>query len=156
MILRHRVICHHPRVFKKLTGLSVHAFDVLLEAVLPHYQRAEHQRLHRSNRLRATGGGDHSELSATDQILLTIIWLYRYPRQDLLGDFFGVSQPTVWRIIQRVEPILVQTQQDYMRQTYPGRKHHRTLSDLLSNVPELVAVIGKLITLQAPTNEQVS
>lgn len=124
-----------------MTGLTVSEFDDLLKVVKPAYQEAEIQRLSHPNRQRGLGGGQPAELDERDQILLSIVWLRVYPTHEVLGYFFGVSQPTVGRYIKRVLPVLAQTGQDRMRMPDPGRKRRHRLDSLLEALPELVVVI---------------
>ncbi len=76
-----------------------------------------------------------------DQVLLSVIHLRQYPTQDVLGYFFGVSQPSVSRILDRVLPLLEADGRDRMRLPDPGRKRRRHLDELLKDMPELMVVI---------------
>ncbi len=145
MILRYEYLRRHPAAFRKLTGLDVARFEALLGEVLPRYDEAERQRRSRAQRQRAIGGGDHSDLDVCDQALLTLIWFHLYPKQQVLADFFGVSQPTVWRYIQRIAPLLDQMGTSLTPSPDPGRKQRRTLADLLCDVPELLPMIADMI-----------
>jgi hypothetical protein len=128
-------------VFVKMTGLRPREFDSLLHDLLPCFAEAEAQRLARTQRQRAIGGGDKADLSARDQILLTVIWLRQYPTHDVLGYLFGVSQPTVGRYIRHVLPVLEVAGKASMRLPDPGRKRRRKLPDLLKDIPELTLVV---------------
>ena len=139
--MKYQYLSQYPKVFLKMTGLSVAEFEALLQGVKPAYQQAELQRLSYPNRQRAIGGGQSSELDDRDQILLSVVWLRVYPTHDVLGYFFGISQPTVGRYIQRVLPVLAHTGQDAMRMPDPGRKRRHSLNNLLEAMPELVVVI---------------
>ena len=141
MMMKYFYLSQYPSIFLKMTGLTVAEFDDLLKVVKPAYQAAELQRLSYPNRQRDIGGGQSATLSARDQILLSVVWLRVYPTHDVLGYFFGVSQPTVGRYIQRVLPVLAQTGQDAMRMPDPGRKRRHGLAGLLAEMPDLVVVI---------------
>ncbi len=127
MLMKYLYLSEYPNVFLKMTGLTVEEFGQLLNMVQPVYQEAELQRLSYANRQRAIGGGQSAELDERDQILLSVVWLRVYPTHDVLGYFFGVSQPTVGRYIKRVLPVLAQTGQDGMRLPDPGRKRRHSL-----------------------------
>jgi DDE superfamily endonuclease/Helix-turn-helix of DDE superfamily endonuclease len=131
----------HGTVFVKMTGLRPREFDALLDEVMARFAKAEERRLERTERQRAIGGGDKADLSARDQILLTVIWLRLYPTHDVLGFLFGVSQPTVGRYIGHVLPVLEKTGQASMRLPDPGRKRRRKLPDLVKDIPELAVVV---------------
>ncbi len=77
-------------------------------------------------------GGEKAHLNNRDQLLLTVVWLRQYPTHDVLGYFFGVSQPTVGRYIERILPLLEQTGRDSMKGHDPGRK--RRAAALLEDV----------------------
>lgn len=131
----------YPAVFLSMTGLRVGEFDTLAKDLLPAFEAAESQRLARANRQRAVGGGEQTHLDGHNQLLLTVVWLRQYPTHDVLGFFFGVSQPTVGRYIQRVLPILEQAGRDTMRGQDPGRKRRRSLAALLADIPDLARVV---------------
>ena len=77
-----------------MTGLRLAEFDALLEDVLPRFGTAETQRLSGAARCRALGGGHPFELAPGDQVLLTVVWLRRYPHHEVLGSLVGASDST--------------------------------------------------------------
>jgi hypothetical protein len=89
----------------------------------------------------AEPGVYHFQLAARDQILLTIVWLRRYPTLEALGGLFGVSDTTAGRCIRRIQPLLETAGLDTMRMPDPGRKRRQQLSDLLQETPELALII---------------
>lgn len=141
MILRYAHFSRHPAVFHAMTGLTVAAFDDLVEDLLPACVQAQQQRLARPTRQRASGGGRHADLCWTNQILLTVIWLRVYPTNEVLASLLGVSDSTVSRIVARMVPLLEAAGKDTMRLPDPGRKRRRQLDDLLQATPELAVVI---------------
>jgi hypothetical protein len=74
-------------------------------------------------------------------VLLTLMWLRLYPTHDVLGFFFGVSQPTVGRYLSHVLPVLEQLGIDSLKLPDPGKKHRRSLPEVLQDVPELLVVV---------------
>lgn len=141
MIMRYGWVSQHPQVFLAMTGLRVSEFDELVDDVLPAYAAAEEARLERPGRERALGAGHPFALSMRDHLLLTVVWLRLYPTHEVLGYLFGVSDTTVWRVIQRVLPVLEQAGRDTMRMPDPGKKRRRTLDTLLQETPGLAVVI---------------
>jgi len=156
MILRYEHLIKFPTTFQKLTGLDVARFDALLAEISPYYSEAERQRLSRPDRIRAIGGGDHSDMDLCDKVLLTLIWQQQYPKQEVLGYFFGISQPTVWRNIRQVQPVLEQAEYRDLCQPDPGRKRRRDLASLLAEIPELVFVISRYSGMNSWTNRSVA
>lgn len=85
MMMKYSYLSQYPKVFLKMTGLTVSEFDEWLKVVKPAYEEAEVQRLSRPNRQRGLGGGQPAELKERDQILLSSVWLRVYPTPDVLG-----------------------------------------------------------------------
>lgn len=141
MILRYHYLCRQATVFMAMTGLRVAEFDQLVRDLLPGYAAAEEDRLSRPDRQRAIGGGRDFELSVRDQLLLTVVWLRKYPTQEVLGYLFGVSDTTAGRTIDRLLPLLEAAGRDTMRLPDPGRKQRRQLADLLEDTPQLAVLI---------------
>lgn len=145
MIARYANLQRHPTVFRSLTGLRTGEFDQLMKDVTPLYVQVEGARhtLTREGRVRqrAIGAGPHFSLSVCDQLLLTVVWLRQYPTNEVLGFLFGVSDSTVSRLVSRWVTVLAQSGKDGMRMPDPGRKHRRTLDELLGEIPELGVVI---------------
>ena len=141
MICRYQQLHQHETVFKALTGLYVSEFDQLVADVLPEYEQAEMERLSRPDRLRDMGGGPNFSLTGRDQILLTVIWLRKYPTQEVLGYLFGVSDTSAGRVVKRLLPLLEKSGRATMKMPDPGRKKRRQLADLLADTPELAVVI---------------
>jgi hypothetical protein len=141
MRLTYTHLRRHPRVFRHMTGLTVAEFDELVHDLHPAFVAREHQRLSRPDRQRAIGGGTPFARTPHEQFLLTIIWLRQYPMHEVLGFLFGVTYPTVGRVLARVLPLLAAAGRDTMRLPDPGKKHRRTLDALLAGTPELAVII---------------
>jgi hypothetical protein len=141
MMMKYMYLSGYPNIFLRMTGLRIEEFDRLTEDVRPLFIAAEVERLSRADRQRSMGGGLQAALSVRDQVLLSVISLRQYPTQDVLGYFFGLSQASVSRVLERVLPLLEADGRDRMRLPDPGRKHRRHLDELLKDMPELMVVI---------------
>jgi hypothetical protein len=141
MTLQYSHLSQFPGVFHAMTGLYVPEFQEIVTDLLPRYQAATAKRLERRSRRRAIGAGHPFDLAVRDQILLTIVWLRRYPIYEVLGFLFGVSDSTVTRYIAVILPLLEAAGRDTMRLPEPGRQQRPQLDDLLRDVPGLVIVI---------------
>src|SRR5436309_3193169 len=115
MILQYVFLTRQPRVFHAMTGLTIAQFDALCRDVLPRLAAAERQRLAHPHRQRAIGGGTPFTLSPRDQLLLSVVWLRRYPVYLVLGDLFGVSEHVVQYTLARLIPVLEAAGMDTMR-----------------------------------------
>jgi hypothetical protein len=141
MLLRYAHLARYPTVFRAMTGLTVAQFDALARDLQPRYAAAEQRRLARPTRRRAIGGGRKCRLARRDHLLLTVVWLRRYPIYAVLGFLFGVSEPTARRTVQRVVPLLEAAGLDTMRLPDPGKGHRRDLDALLAETPALAVLI---------------
>ncbi len=141
MLLRYHHLTRHPAVFRALTGLSVAAFDALAAEVLPRLAAAERDRLARAARRRAVGGGRGFGLPPRDRLLMAVVWLRRYPTNQVLGSLFGVSEPTARRAVARLVPLLEAAGQATMRLPDPGRGHRPGLDALLRDTPGLAVLV---------------
>jgi hypothetical protein len=102
MFMRYQYLSEHLRVFRSMTGLSISEFDRMVVEVEPHYETTERECLARPDRTRASGAGHPFELDYRDSLLSTMVWLRQYPVGEVLGYFFGVSEPTARRAVKRV------------------------------------------------------
>jgi hypothetical protein len=141
MILRYAHLSGHPAVFLTMTGLRLAEFDALVAEVLPAYAAAEHARHSRPDRRRAIGAGHPFHLARRDQLLLTLVWLRQYPTYPVLGYLFGVSVPTVSRLLRHVLPVLAAAGRASLRMPDPHRRARRGLDVLLAETPDLAVVI---------------
>jgi hypothetical protein len=141
MIARLDNLRKHPSVFRHLTGLAIAVFDALAAQVVPAVEAAHRTTLDRPGRQRAVGGGDHFDLTTTDQLLLTVIWLRQYPTNEVLGFLFGVSDSTVSRVRTRCVPVLERAGRDTMRMPDPGAARRKRLPALLTDTPGLAVII---------------
>lgn len=132
----------YPNIFKHLTGLTLDEFDILIERISNLYEEYRYERLKRENRQRGFGGGDKPELDRVHQLLVTVMWLRLYWTHELLGFFFGVSQPTISRYVSQLLPMLEAHGLDTMRTPIISRKKRLSqLGQALQEVPELQLVI---------------
>ncbi len=155
MIARYDNLTRYPNVFRSMTGLRVSEFEELLDDMLPRLAEHDRERLTRANRKRAAGGGRHTLLAHTNDILLTVVWLRQYPTNEVLGYVFGISDSTASRIRTRVLPLLEAAGRDTMRLPDPGKKRRKTLDVLLAETPHLAVMIDTFAQrIQRPRDRQ--
>jgi hypothetical protein len=141
MIGRYDNLTRYPAVFRAMTGLSREQFDRLYREVLPRYAAAEQRRLARPTRRRASGAGHPFELARRDRLLVTVVWLRRYPINAVLGFLFGVEETTALRTVRRWLPVLEAAGLDTMRLPDPGKGKRPDLDGLLAQTPGLTVII---------------
>lgn len=88
--------------FKRSTGVSRRVFDQMLQVV--------------EKGLRAFGRPP--KLSRANQLLLTLMYWREYRTEFHIGLTYGVSEATVCRTVQKIENVLIQSQQFHL----PGKK----------------------------------
>lgn len=140
MILRSPYLSRKPAIFQQMTGLTVALFDEVVWEVRPALAAARYAQQTRPQRQRAIGGGRRCTLPAREEILLTVIWLRHYFTQEALGYFFGVSDSTARRAIERVLPVLEHLGRDTMRQPPPSRRQRSGVAEALRAYPELATL----------------
>ena len=84
--------------FKRSTGVELKTFKLMVKAVREHDLKLLKKK--GSNRSRPF------KKSIEDQILITLMYYREYRAQWHIGLSFGVSEPTVCRLIKRIETIL--------------------------------------------------
>ena len=143
MMFQYRYLSRHAGVFQHLTGLRLGEFEALSAEMVALQEAAHHEkRAQREKpRQRAVGGGAQFHLSHQEQLLLTVIWLRRYPTHETLGYLFGVDATTVGRMVSRVVVLLAQSGRDTMKMPDPGRKRRASLDVLLQETPELAVIV---------------
>jgi hypothetical protein len=141
MIARYTRLRRHPSAFRALTGLTVPQFDGLWQEVGPRLAEAERKRLTRPGRQRQIGAGHPFALDERDRVLLTVVWLRRYPIYEVLGLLFGISQETAVRTVPRVLPILEAAGLTSMRGRDPGKYRRPDLDALLRATPEVAVIV---------------
>jgi len=88
--------------FKRSTGVQRSTFEKMLEVVITGLRDF----------------GRPTKLSRADQLLLTLMYWREYRTEFHIGLTYGVSEATVCRTIQKVENVLIKSQQFHL----PGKK----------------------------------
>jgi len=103
--------------FRRLTGVTKQVYAEMVAVITGH----EAQK---------TKGGRPSSLSVEDQVLLTLEFWREYRTHFHQGESWGVHESTAWRIVRKVEDLLVSSG----RFALPGTKGVR------EDVYEIVAI----------------
>jgi hypothetical protein len=125
-----------PRLAKAATGLTAAEFDHLagvLTALLA--QPLRQRTMAGAPRTRRIGGGRKGQLADPRRKLLFILFYFRvYPTQDVMGLFFGLSQPQVCAWVHRLTPLL---QKALGRELQLPTRQPARLHQVLAQCPEL-------------------
>ena len=89
-----------------MTRLRLAEFDALLDDVCHVLEPWSTEWLTLCGTPAGDWRGHPFELTPRDPVLLTVVWLRRYPIHEVLGFLFEVSDSTVCRYIGRVLPVL--------------------------------------------------
>lgn len=88
-------------------------------------------------RQRAAGAGPKGALpSVRAQLFFILFYLKAYPTQDVMGYFFGLSQPQVCARVAQLLPLL----KTLMQAELPAR-HGRDLAEVLAHIPAVHEVL---------------
>ena len=85
-----------PKEFKRLSGVDPETFAKMLEIVKKHQENKK-------------VSGRPSKLSLENQILMTLEYLREYRRYFHIGKTWGVYESTAFRIVQKIENILIKS-----------------------------------------------
>jgi len=98
MSLRYNRIKNHPTLFKRLFGVSVCEFEIILQAVSPAWEKRVIGLYKRPGR--------NYKLDLADMVLMLLLYYRSYTTQMFIGFLFGIDISRVCRNIRTLEPIL--------------------------------------------------
>lgn len=78
-------------------------------------------------------------LSITNQVLLVLIWLRKYPHLDTLALMFDIDPPSITRIIYKIIPVMWQYFQNQL--SWPNNQEWLTLMGNWQEFPNVVGAI---------------
>ena len=126
------------RRMRALTGLDGAAFVKLEKRFARVLTEATASRTRAGQpRQRAAGAGPKGALPGTRaQLFFILFYLKAYPTQDVMGYFFGLSQPQICARVAQLLPLL----KTLMQAELPAR-HGRDLAEVLAHLPEVHEVL---------------
>jgi hypothetical protein len=95
MPLRYESLSRKPRIFRKLTGMSLGEFEILMDSVRENLKKT-FTHMGRPRRL----------ASSEDKVLLLLIYYRSYATHEFLGYFVGLNDSNVCRLFKRLEPLM--------------------------------------------------
>lgn len=138
MHFTYSVVAKRPRLFHRLTGLTLAEFDRLLEPFAAQYTELVLQpRLTAKNRRRAAGGGQKGALpSVADKLLFILMYTRIYPLLIVQGMFFGFAESKACKWVGILLPVLdAALGKENLR---PKRAKGKSLEEIIEEFPELV------------------
>jgi Helix-turn-helix of DDE superfamily endonuclease len=100
------VLKYNEDKFLRLTGVRRFVFDEMVEV------------LKSSEKIKFSAGGRPAKLAIEDQILLLLQYYREYCTLFSAATSYGVSEPTAWRIVVKIEKILISSG----KFSLPGKK----------------------------------
>lgn len=97
MLLSYDKLSEHPRIFKKLTGLSLDEFAHLFQQVESSLDKA-FGHMGRGRKIN----------THYDRLVLLMVYYRAYVTHEFLGYFVGLDESNVCRLFQRLEPVVAQ------------------------------------------------
>lgn len=98
-MLFYNKLIRKPRVFKRLTGVSVNQFEFMAHKLEPFWSE-------RRNNF-DKGGRKHKLEGVKPHLLAMLIYYRTYITYEFLGFLFGVDETTVLRAVRRIEQIAI-------------------------------------------------
>ena len=129
-----------PRLAKAATGLTAPEFETLAQVFGALWEKPRRGRTAEGTlRQRRPGGGRQGQLSDPRRKLVFILFYLRvYPTQDVMGLFFGLSQPQVCAWVHRLTPLL---QQALGRELHLPVRAPARLHQVLAACPDLAFLL---------------
>jgi hypothetical protein len=154
-MLNFEMIHTRPRIFQQLTGLTLAAFEPLLDAFRQAYHddRQQRDQGRSTPRQRRHGAGRKGALpTLADKLVFLLFYFRHYPTQETLAFFFGFSQGQACHWIHRLTPILNRALGDQLQ--LPARQPAE-LHELLGACPGLEFLIdGTERPIRRPKDSQ--
>lgn len=95
-----------PETFRRLTGITVQAFDEVLAQLRPRYEQWNWNRLGRPSRKRELGGGRKPCVELEDRFLMLLLYYRTYVTYPFLGFLFQIHEGSPGRMFKPLEPLL--------------------------------------------------
>jgi len=129
-----------PRLAKAATGLTAAEFEALAQGFSALWEKPLRRRTAEgSSRQRQPGAGRKGQLSDPRCKLAFILFYFRvYPTQDVLGLFFGLSQPQVCAWVHRLTPLL---RAALGRELHLPTRQPARLHQVLAQCPDLAFIL---------------
>ena len=99
MSISYKKLAKRPKVFQKLSGISIKEFETVRKKLEPDWKKL--QELKKLD-------GRPSKLDGMQDILLATLIYYRtYVTYEFLGYLFGLDVSNIWRAIKKIEPLVI-------------------------------------------------
>ena len=149
-------VLHKPKLLRALTSLDAGEFARLLAAFEQSLQakRAEFNRFGEKRRRAPGATGNAGVLMTPKERLFFVLFYFKcYPLQEVMGVFFGLSQPQVCLWIKRLTPLVNAA---LGRELCLPARRPADLEKLLAEVPELRLLIidGAERPIRRPKDKQ--
>lgn len=153
------VLAKRPAVFRALTTMDVHEFQVLVEQLQPAWEQRERERKERSNRKRRVGGQGHPyALSFPTMVLLLICSARLSVPNVVLQLLFGIAESTYYELLGKLLPLGASAglPPTSLRKRSSRSSPVQTLDDLFQAYPGLEEVVidGVEIPTERPKRQQ--
>jgi hypothetical protein len=143
-MLTYEKLARRPTHFLRFAGLTVEQFDPVLSVLAPRVEVARRERLSRSSRQRALGGGGKYRLALADRLLMTLCYHRLYLTQTLLGYLFDLDGSNVCRNLQEITPLLrdvLPTPERVLSKTLATMKRIGSPEELFEKFPDLKLIV---------------
>ena len=95
MLLNYVSLSSHPRIFRKLVGLSIDEFNIILEKLSLSLKNAF-----------SSNGRPRKLKQDADKLLLLFMYYRSYATHEFLGYFVGLDNSNVCRLFRVLEPLV--------------------------------------------------
>jgi hypothetical protein len=140
--------------FQRIFGLRAQQLKTLVVTLTPIWEKAEHERLARSDRKREIGAGHPYALPTLEEKVCTVLLYYKlYPTQEVLGIIVGIDQSAVSRLLKRML-ILIEQAADPSLKTYLTQAKKDLEKNKIKSINELFERYPDLRDVATDATEQ--
>jgi hypothetical protein len=127
-----------PKIFHRLTGLTIPEFNLLLDKFSSQYSlKVINPHLTKDNRKRAAGAGRKGQVHVIeDKLFFILVYTRIYPLLIFQGLFFGMNESSACEWTGRLLPVLEASLDS--AKVKPKRAKGRSLEEIIDEFPELV------------------
>jgi DDE superfamily endonuclease/Helix-turn-helix of DDE superfamily endonuclease len=95
----------HPKVFKRMFGITPEQFDELLSKIEPRWQKAEAKRLRHPRKIKP-GSGRKFKLTLEQNLAMLLLYTRAYVTHIFLGVLFNIDDSQVCRYFRKLRPLV--------------------------------------------------
>lgn len=130
-------IIKKTKIFQRTLGLTNQQFNLLVNKLAPHWEKAEKQRKLNYHRRRKIGAGHpYKHQSLHHKLLIVLLYYKLYVTQEFLGLLIDMDQANVSRLLQKMLPLIEQAADPELATYLNKIKEEYAIAEKTNNLPD--------------------